>query len=97
MVEIEEGNEKVEEEIVERKFKVLTVGIMKNLGMQPLDLFRIDEVFPHLKNHPFKFTWEIVIPLHNELADDGIKITDDTSFPEATKAIMSLMNSGFLE
>ncbi|MFW9872564.1 MAG: hypothetical protein ACFFG0_05625 [Candidatus Thorarchaeota archaeon] len=88
--------EKIKQEIQDRKFKTFTVGVCKKLNLEPFDLFRVEEIIPQMKNNPFKFTWDILIPLHNELSDDTIQVTDNTPFPEAFQHIISLIQSNFL-
>jgi hypothetical protein len=96
MVEIDIEQKEMEERMNNRQFKDLTVGICKKLGLQPLDLVNVEKAFPMLVDIPFKFTWEVMTPLHNELSKDDKLVNDDTLYRTALESFFALINKGFL-
>lgn len=81
----------------ERTYKQgLTVGIMREANLSPLDFIDIEKLAPKIKDYPIDLSWEKCISLHNALLKSGPEINDNTPYIEALECIGAMFQAGFL-
>lgn len=87
---------KEELENMPREYGKLTISVMKEAGIGPFDLFDLTKKHPILKDYPIDLTWDKMMALHNALIITGPKLTNDTFYFDAMKAIGEVFEKVFL-